>query len=229
MAISGLEALIRWQHPSRGLLAPAEFIQVAEQSSLIVPIGEWVLRTACLQAQTWIERRAKPLRIAVNLSASQFNHKNLLTTITSALKESHLAPKNLELELTESAALHNLEQTVQILETLRQMGVKIAVDDFGKGYSSLDYIQNLPSDTLKIDRSFIKNIASPDRDSSSESAIVLAMITMAHQLRLKVIAEGVETEAQLRHLAQLNCDQVQGFYTGKPLSAQEISALICSG
>ena len=226
MQISGFETLIRWQHPTRGLLAPAEFIQVAEQSSLIVPIGEWVLRTACLQAQAWIQRCRRPFRIAVNLSASQLNHKNLLPTVRSALAESGLAPENLELELTESVAIHNLDQSIQILHTLRQMGISIAVDDFGKGYSSLDYIQNLPSNTLKIDRSFIKNLANSGSASKAESAIVLAMITMAHQLCLKVIAEGVETETQLKRLAELNCDLVQGFYTGKPLSSTDIASLI---
>jgi EAL domain-containing protein (putative c-di-GMP-specific phosphodiesterase class I) len=162
----------------------------------------------------------------VNLSASQLNHKNLLPTVRSALAESGLAPENLELELTESVAIHNLDQSIQILHTLRQMGISIAVDDFGKGYSSLDYIQNLPSNTLKIDRSFIKNLANSGSESKAESAIVLAMITMAHQLCLKVIAEGVETETQLKRLAELNCDLVQGFYTGKPLSSTDIASLI---
>lgn len=226
MKITGFEALIRWQHPTRGSLSPAEFIQVAEQSSLIVPIGEWVLRAACKQAQEWIHTRGKPFRIAVNLSASQLNHKNLLPTVKSALRESGLSPENLELELTESVALLNFDQTIQTLQSLRQMGVSIAVDDFGKGYSSLDYIKNLPSNTLKIDRSFIENLTHPGQESSPESAIVLAMITMAHQLRLKVIAEGVETEMQLKLLAAMNCDQIQGFYTGKPVPAQDIATLL---
>jgi diguanylate cyclase (GGDEF)-like protein/PAS domain S-box-containing protein len=226
LKIIGFEALIRWQHPTRGLLFPGDFIKVAEQSSLIVPIGEWVLHTACKQVQTWVDACGKPLRIAVNLSASQLNHKNLLPMVKSALAESHLSPANLELELTESVALQNFDQSIQTLKTLREMGVSIAVDDFGKGYSSLDYIKNLPSNTLKIDRSFIQNLIHSGPESSSESAIVLAMITMAHQLHLKVVAEGVETECQLNILAEMNCDQIQGFYTGKPVPPQDISTLI---
>lgn len=226
MKITGFEALLRWQHPTRGLLGPGDFMRVAEQSGLIVPIGEWVLQTACMQAQRWNGTSRNRLRIAVNLSASQLNHKNLIEKVRSALQESGLEPGNLELELTESVALHNLDQTVEILRTLRQMGVNIAIDDFGKGYSSLDYIKNLPSNTLKIDGSFIKNLSTAGSDSSSESAIVLAMITMGHQLRLQVIAEGVETEDQLKVLAAMDCDQIQGFHTGRPLPAEEIRSLL---
>lgn len=146
--------------------------------------------------------------------------------VKSTLQESGLAPDNLELELTESVALHNLDQTVELLKALRQLGVSIAVDDFGKGYSSLDYIKNLPSNTLKIGRSFIKNLSDDGPESQSESAIVIAMITMAHQLHLGVIAEGVETENQLRLLAEMECDQIQGFHMGKPLPAREIEPLL---
>jgi diguanylate cyclase (GGDEF)-like protein/PAS domain S-box-containing protein len=226
MQITGFEALLRWQHPIRGLLGPADFIKVAEQSSLIVPIGEWVLRTACMQAQMWNKNREHPLRIAVNLSASQLNHKNLIENVKRALNESGLAPENLELELTESVALNSLDQTKEVLNTLRGMGVSIAVDDFGKGYSSLDYIKNLPSNTLKIDQSFIRNLSLAGPEGEPESAIVLAMITMAHQLRLRVIAEGVETENQLKLLAKMQCDQIQGFHTGRPLPAQDTAMLL---
>ena len=225
--VVGFEALIRWQHPTRGLLAPIEFLEVAEQSGLIIQIGEWVLRTACIQAQTWNEARERPLQMAVNLSASQLNDKNLIALVKSVLEESGLAPHCLELELTETTALQNIEYTIKVLQTLRQMGVNIAVDDFGKGYSSLDYIKNLPSNTLKIDRLFISDLSG--FGSESESAIVLAMVTMAHQLHLKVTAEGVETEEQLRLLTQMNCDPIQGYYMSKPAPAREIELLLEAG
>lgn len=225
--VVGFEALIRWQHPTRGLLAPIEFLEVAEQSGLIIQIGEWVLRTACIQAQTWNEARERPLQMAVNLSASQLNDKNLIALVKSVLDESGLAPHCLELELTETTALQNIDYTIKVLQTLRQMGVNIAVDDFGKGYSSLDYIKNLPSNTLKIDRLFISDLSGSG--SESESAIVLAMVTMAHQLHLKVTAEGVETEEQLRLLTQMNCDQIQGYYMSKPAPAREIELLLEAG
>ena len=225
--VVGFEALIRWQHPTRGLLAPIEFLEVAEQSGLIIQIGEWVLRTACIQAQTWNEAKERPLQMAVNLSASQLNDKNLIALVKSVLEESGLAPHCLELELTETTALQNIEYTIKVLQTLRQMGVNIAVDDFGKGYSSLDYIKNLPSNTLKIDRLFISDLSGSG--SESESAIVLAMVTMAHQLHLKVTAEGVETEEQLRLLTQMNCDQIQGYYMSKPAPAREIELLLEAG
>lgn len=225
--VVGFEALIRWQHPTRGLLAPIEFLEVAEQSGLIIQIGEWVLRTACIQAQTWNEAKERPLQMAVNLSASQLNDKNLIALVKSVLDESGLAPHCLELELTETTALQNIEYTIKVLQTLRQMGVNIAVDDFGKGYSSLDYIKNLPSNTLKIDRLFISDLSGSG--SESESAIVLAMVTMAHQLHLKVTAEGVETEEQLRLLTQMNCDQIQGYYMSKPAPAREIELLLEAG
>ena len=225
--VVGFEALIRWQHPTRGLLAPIEFLEVAEQSGLIIQIGEWVLRTACIQAQTWNEAKERPLQMAVNLSASQLNDKNLIALVKSVLDESGLAPHCLELELTETTALQNIEYTIKVLQTLRQMGVNIAVDDFDKGYSSLDYIKNLPSNTLKIDRLFISDLSGSG--SESESAIVLAMVTMAHQLHLKVTAEGVETEEQLRLLTQMNCDQIQGYYMSKPAPAREIELLLEAG
>ena len=225
--VVGFEALIRWQHPTRGLLAPIEFLEVAEQSGLIIQIGEWVLRTACIQAQTWNEAKERPLQMAVNLSASQLNDKNLIALVKSVLDESGLAPHCLELELTETTALQNIDYTIKVLQTLRQMGVNIAVDDFGKGYSSLDYIKNLPSNTLKIDRLFISDLSGSG--SESESAIVLAMVTMAHQLHLKVTAEGVETEEQLRLLTQMNCDQIQGYYMSKPAPAREIELLLEAG
>ena len=212
----GFEALIRWQHPSRGLLLPAEFIRVAEESGLIIPIGEWVLHKACLQAQTWQEISGKSLKMAVNLSALQFTDQRLVQTVKSSLAESHFDPSLLELELTESVTMRDVDKTLQILEEFKKMGVSISIDNFGSGYSSLDHIRYLPTNTLKIDRSFIKEIKQED------AAIVEAIITMAHQLRLKVIAEGVETENQLSILAQIHCDQVQGFLLGKGVSPEKV-------
>ena len=220
----GVEALIRWQHPTRGLLAPVEFMDVAEQSGLIVQIGEWVLRTACAQAQAWNKALERPLKMAINLSPSQLNDKNLVARVKATLEESGLPAECLELELTESTALQNIEYTIEILQALQQMGVSIAVDDFGKGYSSMDYIKNLPSNILKIDRSFITDISKSG--SESEVAIVLAMVTMAHQLHLKVTAEGVETEEQLLLLTKMNCDQIQGYYMSKPITVQEFELLL---
>lgn len=224
--IEGFEALIRWQHPARGLLSPSEFIDIAEQSGLIIPMGEWVLRTACNQAQAWNDATGRPLRIAVNLSPSQLADKNLVPLVQAALHDSGLDPCLLELELTETAALQNIEHTIEILQALRRMGINIAVDDFGKGYSSLDYIKTLPSNNVKIDRSFIMDLSGANLEPGL--AIVSAMITMAHQLHLTVTAEGVETEEQLRLLTQLHCDQIQGYYMGKPAQPREIEAMLKS-
>lgn len=224
--IDGFEALIRWQHPTRGPLSPSDFMDVAEQSGLIIPMGEWVLRTACTQAQAWKDAAGRPLKIAVNLSPSQLTDKNLVALVQAALHDSGLDPCLLELELTETAALQNIEHTIETLQALRKMGINIAVDDFGKGYSSLDYIKTLPSNNVKIDRSFIMDLSGTNTEAGL--AIVSAMITMAHQLRLTVTAEGVETEEQLRLLTQLQCDQIQGYYMGKPVHPREIDVLLRS-
>ncbi|MCX6081425.1 MAG: EAL domain-containing protein [Chloroflexi bacterium] len=220
MRLIGFEALVRWQHPQRGLLAPAEFIATAERTGLILPIGEWVLRSACAQAQAWQANPSRPLQIAVNLSACQFNDKNLVRVVQSALDDSGLDPQYLELELTESTAMQNLEYTIKVLNKFHEIGVRIAIDDFGKGYSSLDSIKNFPSDTLKIDQSFINDM------TDSDSAIVQAIITLGHQMRLKVIAEGVETENQLSILSRFDCDQVQGFYLGKGIPPEAVWGIL---
>lgn len=224
LQVDGFEALIRWQHPTRGLLAPAEFMGVAELSGLIIPMGEWALHTACAEARNWNQAAGRPIKVSVNLSPCQLTDRNLIEIVRNVLDESGLEPRCLELELTETAALENFEHTIAILQTLRQMGVSIAVDDFGKGYSSLDYIKKLPSNTLKIDRSFIKDLSG----GGSESAIVMAMVTMAHQLNLTVTAEGVETVEQLRLLTGMNCDQVQGYFLGRPLPSCEVAGLLNS-
>ena len=208
----GFEALIRWQHPTRSLLLPGEFIAIAEETKLIIPIGEWVLRTACAQAQAWNETIGKPIKMSVNLSRVQIFDENFISKVQDALRDSGLAPELLELEVTESVAMENVEITLECLEQLRQIGVTVAIDDFGRGYSSMDHLKCFHANTMKIDRSFISEL------NENDLAIVNAMITMAHQLRLKTIAEGVETENQLSILAKMECDEVQGFYLGKPVS-----------
>ncbi len=216
----GFEALIRWQHPVRGLLLPVEFIHVAEESGLIVPMGEWVLLTACTQAQKWQELTGKPLKMAINLSAVQFNDQQLVQIVRLAIDKSGFNPTLLELELTESVAMRNIEKASEILVELQNMGVSISIDDFGSGYSSLDHIRNIPTNTIKIDRSFINEI------KQSDSAIVEAIITMAHQLHLNVVAEGVETEDQLSILSGMDCDQVQGFYLGKGIAPENVQEML---
>jgi len=218
--LSGFEALVRWQHPTRGLLLPAEFIHLAEQTGLIVPIGEWVLRTACKQAQVWKALNGRPLTIAVNISSVQFSENILVDTVQRALNDSGLDASLLHLELTESVAMQDIPASLKILEELRRMGVSIAIDDFGSGYSSFDQIRFFPTSILKIDRSFIKEIKADDL------AIVTAIITMAHQLHLSVVAEGIETEDQLSILTIINCDEGQGFYLGKGVPSETIQELL---
>jgi EAL domain-containing protein (putative c-di-GMP-specific phosphodiesterase class I) len=205
--------LIRWQHPTRGLTAPLDFIPLAEESGLIVPIGEWVLREACRQASTWQAAGLRPMRVAVNLSAQQFRQKNLVEVVRSALSAARLEARFLELELTESAVMHDAEQSIEILRQLSALGVRISVDDFGTGYSSLSYLRRLPLDKLKIDRAFIRDVVTNREDA----AIVRAIVALAHNLRLKVIAEGVETPDQLAFLRELGCDQYQGFHYSVPV------------
>ncbi|HWM67187.1 MAG TPA: EAL domain-containing protein [Steroidobacteraceae bacterium] len=211
--IDSAEALIRWQHPTRGLTGPLDFIPLAEESGLILPIGEWVLREACRQACAWQTAGLRPLRVAVNLSAQQFRQKNLVAVVRSALNAARLEPRYLELELTESAVMHDAEQSIEILQQLSALGVRISVDDFGTGYSSLSYLRRLPLDKLKIDRAFIRDVVT----SRDDAAIVRAIVSLAHNLRLKVIAEGVETPDQLAFLRELGCDQYQGYHYSVPV------------
>jgi len=215
--VSGMEALLRWHHPELGLIMPQQFIPLAEESGLIVPIGEWTLRTACLQAMAWQRQGYPPLRLAVNLSARQFYQRNLSEVIARALKDSALDPIWLELELTESLLMQNAELTHATLRTLNIMGVRLAIDDFGTGYSSLGYLKRFPLDTLKISRSFVHDVpADPD-----DAAIVSAIIAMAHTLEMRVIAEDVETEIQKAFLHAHDCDAFQGYVFGPPLPPEE--------
>ena len=216
----GHEALIRWQHPERGLLSPAHFISAAEASGLIVPIGSWVLRTACKQARAWQKRFDSSLYVSVNLSARQFQQPTLVDEIAHALEDSGLRPESLELEITESNAMQNAENTIYTLRELKALGVRIAMDDFGTGYSSLNYLKRFPIDTLKLDRSFVKDVVTDE----SDAAIVSAVILMAHSLKLRVVAEGVETEEQLTFLEQHSCDRIQGYLFSAPRSVDDIEA-----
>ena len=214
----GLEALLRWQHPELGLVSPDKFIRIAENSGLIVPIGEWVLRTACSQARQWQDEGLLAVPVAVNVSAVQFRQEGFRELIGKVLEETSLASRYLELELTESLLLSNAHVTFSVLQELRAMGLKLAIDDFGTGYSSLSYLKQFPVSKLKIDRSFVRDVAvNPD-----DAAITTAIIGMAKSLSLKVIAEGVENEAQMSFLRLHQCDEIQGYYFSKPLAADKV-------
>ena len=223
--VVGAEALLRWNHPQRGLVPPDEFIGLAEESGLIEAIGEWVLRRACRQNRAWRDQGFDALRIAVNVSSRQLQRGRLISTIFSALSEAGLPPDSLGIEITESAFLADLEQTTETLRTLNTMGIAISVDDFGTGYSSLGYLRRLPLSTLKIDRSFVFDVTtSPDA-----AAIADTVIAMAHRLNLNVIAEGVEEEAQLRFLRDRGCEMMQGYYFSKPVPAEEFTEILRDG
>jgi diguanylate cyclase (GGDEF)-like protein/PAS domain S-box-containing protein len=221
-SIVGVEALIRWHHPERGLVSPAEFIPVAEETGLIIPIGEWVLRTACAQIRAWLDAGITPVPIAINLSATQFHQQNICELVTAALRDYRVAADMLEIEITESAAMQNAQATSATLHRLKAIGVSIAIDDFGTGYSSLSYLKRFPIDSLKIDRSFVTELPGNQDDAS----IAQAVITMGHALRLKIVAEGVETEAQLDFLAANFCDEMQGYYFARPQPADACTQLM---
>jgi diguanylate cyclase (GGDEF)-like protein/PAS domain S-box-containing protein len=221
-AVVGLEALLRWNHPTSGLISPIDFINIAEEVRLIVPIGDWVLRRACADLRRWQQSGFPDLRVAVNLSAYQFQHRDLISNVETALSDARLSPSSLQLEITETSALQSAESTVQILSALRDLGTHIAVDDFGTGYSSLSYLKRFPIDTVKLDQSFIREMTL----TAGDAAIVSAVIAMAHALDLKVVAEGVETEKQLSVLREMGCEAMQGFLVSKPLPASEIDSFL---
>jgi EAL domain-containing protein (putative c-di-GMP-specific phosphodiesterase class I) len=220
--ITGMEALVRWNPPDKPSVQPAQFITLAEETGLIVPIGDWVLKTACAHNKSWQDRGLPPLRMAVNLSARQFAHEKLLHDVARVLKETGLDPATLEFEITESMVMHNPEHAVKLLNELKAMGIHLSIDDFGTGYSSLSYLKRFPIDSVKIDGSFIRDIpGDPD-----DAAITQAIIAMAHGLRLTVIAEGVETPEQVRFLRDHGCDEIQGYYFSKPLPENEFVRLL---
>jgi EAL domain-containing protein (putative c-di-GMP-specific phosphodiesterase class I) len=223
--IVGAEALIRWRHPERGYVPPADFIPLAEENGLILPIGEWLLGDICQQYRRWQDGGLEPPPIAMNLSGRQFQRQNLPDLIGRAIAEAGIAPHNLEVELTESTIMSNAESNIEMLVMLKRMGLTVAIDDFGTGYSSLSYLKRFPIDVLKIDYSFVRDIAT-DADSAE---LVRGVIGMAHGLRLKVVAEGVETPEQLEFLQRHHCDIIQGFYFSKPVPADEFEALLRAG
>lgn len=223
--LRGVEALVRWQHPERGLLAPAEFISIAEASGLMVPIGTWVLRMACRQTRAWKDMGFDDLIVAVNLAVTQLQHPDLLDSVRSILEETGLEADTLELEITESSAMKSPESTIHTLDELKKLGVRISLDDFGTGHSSLSYLKRFPIDTLKIDQSFVRDIG---HDSDTE-AIVSAIVAMAHILDLKVIAEGVERFDQKRLLADYDCDLMQGYLISPPIAAPALEQLLRNG
>ncbi len=223
--IVGVEALIRWQHPVRGLVPPSDFIPLLEETGLIVQVGQWVLRSACVQAQAWRAAGLDLPNLAVNVSGRQLQSELLVEEVAGALRDSGLPAEVLELELTESMLMHNAEAAVRTLHRLKATGVRLAVDDFGTGYSSLSYLKRFPLDAIKVDRAFVQDIAADPDDAS----ITRAVITMAHHLKLKVVAEGVETEGQLSLLVANRCDQIQGYYFSRPLPADALEALLREG
>ncbi|HEY3809699.1 MAG TPA: EAL domain-containing protein [Steroidobacteraceae bacterium] len=220
--IHSVEALIRWRHPERGLVPPDQFIPLAEESGLIVPIGEWVLREACRQQRIWQSQGLPRLRVAVNISALQFRRLDLVDTVARALADAGIEARYLEIELTETAVMTDPEESVGILERLSRMGVIVSVDDFGTGYSSMSYLRRFPIDKLKIDRSFITNVMT----SADDASIVQAIISLAHGLRLKVVAEGIESAEQVQFLRSLGCDQYQGFYFSRPVDAADFEKML---
>lgn len=223
--IIGAEALLRWQQPELGLIQPDKFISIAEETSLIVPIGEWVLHTACTQARVWQAATQMPIRVAVNLSARQFRQPNLADKVAQILTATGLDPDLLVLELTETSVMENVEATIVTLQRLQAMGVHISIDDFGTGYSSLNYLKRFPIDVLKIDKSFVQEIST----DSNDAAIAKAIIAMAQSLQLKVVAEGVETEEQFAFLRQNGCHAMQGYLFSHAIESPEFEKLLTAG
>jgi diguanylate cyclase (GGDEF)-like protein len=224
-AITGAEALLRWTHPTRGAVPPAEFIPVAEDCGLIVPIGNWVLREACQQVRAWANAGLPATTMAVNVSALEFRNENFLPGVFAVLSETGLDPRLLELELTEGVLMKHAESAVSILQALRKKGVQVTIDDFGTGYSSLSYLQKLPVDTLKIDQSFVRQIGT----TGGDRPIVTAVISMARSLGIRVVAEGVETQEELAFLRADQCDEAQGYYFSRPVPAEQFARLLKSG
>jgi EAL domain-containing protein (putative c-di-GMP-specific phosphodiesterase class I) len=220
--ITGAEALLRWTHPVRGAVPPVEFISVAEACGLIIPIGRWVLREACKQAQSWAQEGLPPLTMAVNTSAMEFRTENFLDGVLSIIESTGINPASVELEITETVLMKHVDSTRSVLKTLRAAGVHLAIDDFGTGYSSLSYLRKFPVDSLKIDQAFIRQITL----EQDEAKLVIAIIALGRSLGLRVVAEGVETDAELRFLKAHHCDEAQGYYFSRPLPAAQFAALL---
>jgi EAL domain-containing protein (putative c-di-GMP-specific phosphodiesterase class I) len=220
--VFAVEALVRWQHPTLGLLSPIKFIPLAEETGLIVPLGDWILHEACRRNKAWQDAGLPPLSVCVNVSTRQFREKNLVGRVVNALRESGLAAKYLELEITESLIMQDVDRAVLTMKELQRLGVQLAIDDFGTGYSSLNALKTFPVARLKIDKSFIKNLASND----SDKAVASAVISLGQKLNLRVIAEGVETIEQVAILRDNNCDECQGYYFSKPVSFEAIADLL---
>jgi EAL domain-containing protein (putative c-di-GMP-specific phosphodiesterase class I) len=222
---TGVEALIRWQHPQRGLLASAQFVPTAEACGLILPIGRWVLREACRQAQAWLQAGLPPVTLSINVSTAEFLAADYLDNVRAALEEAHLEPRTLELDLTEGVLMRDVASTEPVLHALADLGVKLAVDDFGIGYSSLRSLRTYRIDTLKIDPSFVSRMIG----NADDAAIVCAAISLARSLGLRVSAEGVETVEQAQFLRDRQCDEAQGDYFARPLAADALAALLQAG
>ena len=221
-AVTGVEALIRWHNPQQGLISPAKFIPVAEESSLIEQIGKWVIQTACAQSTAITKLTGLPFPISVNVSARQFYHRQFVKSIESMLNKTGLAPSSLEIEITESVLVEQTRQFINVLKNLKAMGIKLAIDDFGTGYSSMGYLKHFPVDNLKIDQSFVRGL---EKDAANQ-AILKAIVVLGHNLGLNIIAEGVETIAERDFLASIDCDEMQGFLYSKPLAIKDLSKLI---
>ena len=223
-SLIGAEALVRWEHPELGLIPPGEFVPLAEANGLIAPIGEWVLLTACSQLKSWHDQGFRDLHLSVNVSARQFRELDPMNTVLRILEESSIDPGSLSLELTESSIMSDDPQVLQSLSQLKAMGIKLSIDDFGMGFSSLDHLRCLPIDSIKIDKSFVHNASV----RAGDAALVSSIITLAHRLNLSVIAEGVETLEQLRFLTSLGCDGVQGYFFSKPLPTDQFQIFLAS-
>ncbi|MEM9947406.1 MAG: EAL domain-containing protein [Cyanobacteria bacterium P01_D01_bin.36] len=222
--VEGSEALIRWRHPEHGYISPAKFVPLAEETGLIVDIGQWVLETACMQAKRWLMQNWGMKYVSINLSSVQFNQKNLIDCIKNTLASTGLAPHNLELEVTETALMQDAESAIEILSELKALGIRIAVDDFGTGYSSLSYLKQLPIDTLKIDNCFVRGATHDPKNQ----AILQSTIELAHRLELKVVAEGVENQAEQNLLSHYDCDYLQGYWVGRPMPPEAMAKVLAA-
>jgi EAL domain-containing protein (putative c-di-GMP-specific phosphodiesterase class I) len=223
--IVGLEALIRWNHPKRGTIAPSEFIPLLEESGLILEVGSWVLKQAAADLLSWTQQGLAPLRIAVNVSPNQLRHRNFINELEKALRIDEIGHAGIDIEITEGVLMDDIEDCIQKLTAVRELGVRVAIDDFGTGYSSLRYLARLPIDTLKIDQSFVSMVT----ENPNDLAIVSAIIVLAHGLNLDVVAEGVETAEQRKFLRLLRCDQMQGFLFSKPVVKDDMEQMLRSG